>query len=71
MNTPKKIFDDKLLKLKDVLKKLPISKSAWHEGVKQKRLPQPVRLGIRSVAWLESDIEDYLQKNYGGPCKPV
>ena len=71
MNTPKKIFDDKLLKLKDVLKKLPMSKSSWYDGVKQKRLPQPVRLGIRSVAWLESDIEDYLQKRYMGPCKPV
>jgi prophage regulatory protein len=69
MDAPKKIFDEKLLKLKEVLARLPISKSTWYDGVKRKTLPQPVRLGTRSVAWLESDIEDYLRKNYGGPGK--
>ena len=62
-------MNEKLLKLKDVLARLPISKSTWYAGVKRKELPQPVRIGTRSVCWLECDIENYLQKNYGGPGK--
>ena len=57
MSMPKKIMDDKLLKLKDVLEKLPISKTAWYDGERRKVLPQPVRIGTRTVVWLESDIE--------------
>jgi prophage regulatory protein len=66
---PKKLFDGRLLKLKEVLARLPISKSTWYAGVKRLEMPQPVRLGTRSVAWFEHDIEDYLRRNYGGPTK--
>jgi prophage regulatory protein len=68
-NEPKKLFDGKLLKLKEVLARLPISKSTWYAGVKSLQMPQPVRLGQRSVAWFEDDIEEYLRRNYGGPTK--
>ena len=67
MSMPKKIMDEKLLKLKEVLQRLRISKSAWYDGVRRKVFPQPVRIGTRTVLWLESDIENYLRKNYGGP----
>ena len=66
MSMPKKIMDEKLLKLKEVLQRLRISKSAWYDGVRRKVFPQPVRIGTRTVLWLESDIEHYLQQNYGG-----
>ena len=66
---PKKIMDEKLLKLKEVLLRLRISKSAWYDGVRRNVFPQPVRIGTRTVLWLESDIEHYLQQNYGGPGK--
>lgn len=69
MVIPKKIMDDKLLKLKEVLAILRISRSAWYDGVRRNILPQPVRIGTRTVVWLESDIESYLQRNYGGPGK--
>ncbi len=39
MNTPKKLMDDKLLKLNEVLAKLRISKSAWYDGVRRQVLP--------------------------------
>jgi prophage regulatory protein len=29
---------------------IPISKSAWWEGVRTKRFPQPVKLGPRTTA---------------------
>ena len=69
MTMPKKIMDEKLLKLKEVLARLRISKSSWCDGVRRNVFPQPVRIGTRTVVWLESDIESYLQKNYGGPGK--
>ena len=71
MTMPKKIMDEKLLKLKEVLARLRISKSSWYDGVRRNVFPQPVRIGTRTVVWLESDIESYLQKNYGGPGKSV
>ena len=71
MTMPKKIMDEKLLKLKEVLSRLRISKSSWYDGVRRNVFPQPVRIGTRTVVWLESDIESYLQKNYGGPGKSV
>ena len=69
MTMPKKIMDEKLLKLKEVLARLRISKSSWYDGVRRNVFPQPIRIGTRTVVWLESDIESYLQKNYGGPGK--
>ena len=71
MTMPKKIMDEKLLKLKEVLARLRISKSSWYDGVNRNVFPQPVRIGTRTVVWLESDIESYLQKNYGDPGKFV
>ena len=71
MTMPKKIMDEKLLKLKEVLARLRISKSSWYDGVRRNVFPQPVRIGTRTVVWLESDIESYLQKNYGGPGKSI
>ena len=62
MTMPKKIMDEKLLKLKEVLACLRISKSSWYDGVRRNVFPQPVRIGTRTVVWLESDIESYLQK---------
>ena len=67
MEMQKKFMDEKLLKLKEVLTRLRISKSTWYDGVSRKEFPQPVRIGTRTVAWLESDIEAYLRRNYGGP----
>lgn len=69
MNTPKKLMDDKLLKLNEVLAKLRISKSAWYDRVRRQVFPQPVRIGTRTVVWSENDIEAYLQRKYGGPGK--
>ena len=36
---------------------LPISASSWWAGVKIGKFPQPVKLGPRTTAWRESDIE--------------
>ncbi|MFC3686101.1 AlpA family transcriptional regulator [Hydrogenophaga sp. H7] len=45
-----------LLKLPKVLQRLPVSKSAFYEGIRDGKYPKPVKLGPRAVAWKESDI---------------
>lgn len=49
------------LRLPEVLRILPISKSAWWAGVKSGRYPKPVKLGVRTTAWIRSDIQSLVQ----------
>lgn len=42
-------------RLPTVLKLLPISRSAWWQGVAANRFPQPVRCG-RVTMWKNSDL---------------
>lgn len=46
-----------LLKLPNVLRIFPVSRSAWLAGVKAGKYPAPVRLSARSVAWRASDLD--------------
>ena len=43
--------------------KIPISRSAWLEGVRTGRYPKPVRLGPRTVAWRSQDIQALIDQN--------
>lgn len=51
-----------LLRQDQVLKLYPVSRSTWCRGVRSGRYPQPVRLGLRAVAWKASDIAILLEK---------
>ncbi len=35
---------------------VPVSKTAWWDGVKTGRFPKPVKLGPRTTAWRVDDI---------------
>lgn len=35
---------------------IPVSRSAWWEGVATGRFPQPIKLGPRTTAWRVPDI---------------
>ncbi|RYG57335.1 MAG: AlpA family phage regulatory protein [Alphaproteobacteria bacterium] len=48
--------DEKLLRVKDVLERLPMSRSSWFNGVKDGRYPRGVKLGPKTVCWRASDI---------------
>jgi prophage regulatory protein len=45
-----------LLRLKQVLKIIPVSKTTWWDGVKAGRFPKPIKLGPRTTCWRASDI---------------
>ena len=47
----------RLLREKDVLKIIPVSKACWWRGVKSGRFPKPVKLGPKTTVWKSSDIQ--------------
>jgi prophage regulatory protein len=44
------------IRLPQVLKVFPVSKSSWWAGVKDGRFPKPVKLGPKTTAWRVQDI---------------
>jgi len=46
-----------LLRLPEVLKIIPVSRSTWYLGVKNRDYPAPVRIGRRAVAWRRHEVE--------------
>lgn len=48
------------MRLAQVLQVFPVSKSSWWAGVKEKRYPQPVKIGPRTTAWRRSDVQRLL-----------
>lgn len=53
----------RLLRCKTVLKEyMPVSRSAWYQGIAKGIYPAPIQLSERSVAWRESDILDLLER---------
>lgn len=51
---------ERLLRLPDVLRIIPVSKSEWYRRLAAGDAPQPVELGPRARAWRLSDVNDYL-----------
>jgi prophage regulatory protein len=47
---------ESLLRLPAVLKRFPVSRSKWLQGVKDGIYPAPVAITPRCVAWRESSI---------------
>ena len=56
MNASKNTSPDQLLRLKEVLRRFPVSRTSWYDGMKLGMNPASVRLGKRTVAWRESEI---------------
>ncbi len=53
------------LRLPQVLKLFPVSKSTWWQGVKDGKFPKPVKLTERTTAWKAQDIQ-VLLNSVGG-----
>jgi len=49
------------VRLPEVLRVFPISKSAWWAGVKGGRFPKPVKLGPKTSAWRVQDIRALIE----------
>lgn len=49
------------LRLPEVLKLYPVSRSTWWAGVRAGRYPQPVKIGERCTAWRAEDIRALIE----------
>ena len=50
-----------LLRWPDVERRVGISRSQAHKLIAKGRFPAAVKLGLRASAWVETEIEDWLQ----------
>jgi len=50
----------RFLKLTEVMSKTGLSRSGVYKGIKSGVFPRPVKIDGRSVAWLASDVEDWM-----------
>lgn len=56
------VKEEGLLRLPEVLKRFPVSRSTWWAGVKSGKFPQSVKIGPRTTAWRRSDIDSLIQR---------
>lgn len=61
--------NESLLRLPQVLKIIPISKSAWWQGCKDGRYPKPIKLGPRTTVWKASDISAFMRQLSRSPAQ--
>ena len=50
------------VRLPQLLKIFPVSKSAWWEGCRNGVFPKPVKLGPRTSAWRVEDIRALMER---------
>ena len=50
------------LRLPQVLKIIPVSRSTWYRGIKSGIYPKPVKLGLRASGWRKEAIQACVQQ---------
>lgn len=50
----------RLIKLKDVMSNTGLGRSTIYKYIAEGMFPKPVSLGARAVAWVESEVEDWI-----------
>ncbi|EKO3535984.1 AlpA family transcriptional regulator [Vibrio fluvialis] len=50
----------RFLKLKEVMEKTALSRSAIYRKMSDGEFPQSVSLGDRAVAWVESEVDEWM-----------
>jgi predicted DNA-binding transcriptional regulator AlpA len=49
------------LRVRQVLRFVPVSRSCWWAGVRAGRFPKPIKLSERVTVWRASDIRDLVE----------
>ncbi|ARA77994.1 MULTISPECIES: helix-turn-helix transcriptional regulator [Pectobacteriaceae] len=64
--------DNTLIRLSGVMKKTGLRKSWIYLLMKQGEFPQTVKIGARSVAWVEGEVNDWIAARISqrGEVKP-
>ncbi|HGF5258543.1 TPA: AlpA family transcriptional regulator [Vibrio parahaemolyticus] len=51
----------RFLKLKEVMEKTALSRSTIYRKMSEDVFPKSVNLGDRAVAWVESEVDDWME----------
>jgi prophage regulatory protein len=54
-------FTMRLIRLKEVMRLTALSRSTIYSRMNEGQFPKPVSLGERAVAWVECEIEDWIE----------
>lgn len=52
----------RFLKLKEVMQKTALSRSAIYRKMNEDQFPQSISLGDRAVAWVESEVDEWMEE---------
>lgn len=52
----------RLLRIRQVCDRTGLSRSTVYELISEAVLPKPVRISARTVGWIESEIDSFLQE---------
>lgn len=53
---------ENLIRLPEVIKRTGISKTTIYELINEKRFPSQVKIGTRAIAFIESEIDEWIYK---------
>lgn len=56
-----------LIRLSEVLKLIPVSRSGWWKGCREGRYPAPLKIGPRTTVWRRADVEALVADARPGP----
>ena len=51
-----------LCRLPAVIRRVSMSRSSIYAAIARNEFPAPIKLGARSVAWVESEISEFIDK---------
>lgn len=54
--------ETRLLRIAEVKRKVGLSHSVIYKKINEGEFPAPVPIGGRSVAWLEAELDDWIQQ---------
>ncbi|MBN7279477.1 AlpA family phage regulatory protein [Vibrio cholerae] len=52
----------RFLKLKEVMEKTALSRSAIYRKMNDGEFPESVSLGERAIAWVESEVDEWMEE---------
>lgn len=56
----------RILKLPEVIQRTALSKASIYAFIQAGQFPKQIKLSIRSVGWLESDVDSWLDARIAG-----
>ena len=56
----------RLIKLKEVIQKTSLGNSSIYKFISEGTFPKQVSLGAKSVAWVESEVDDWIEEKVRG-----